>query len=100
MNKICISDCIKLMLEMRARTYVCFQNEKGIFYTCQIKNDYIFRGHIDGDMKYTEIIKYTTKWSLYKYYPKILTYSNEYTNEPVIYTQEYDHPMYINLWFL
>lgn len=98
-TSLCISECVKKALETRVKTYVWFENRDGTYYTCQIKDNYVYRGNIIGDMKYTEIIKKNGFWTLYKYYPKILTYSNECTYEQVIYTQEYDHPKHIELWF-
>lgn len=97
-NKICIFDAIRDALELRTQTYVWYKKDTIIYYRCYLKNNYTYSGFIDGDYKYMEISK-KLPGSMFKYYPKILTYSNEYTHDPVIYTQEYDHPSCINLWF-
>lgn len=96
-NKICIFNNLRDALELRCQTYVWYKNDNIIYYRCCLKNNYTYSGYIDGDYKYTEISK-KQSGALYRYYPKILTYSNEYTHEPIIYTQEYDHPSCIELW--
>jgi len=98
-NNNCIFDNLRYVLELRKQTYFCYEKDKNIHYGCKVKNNYTYYGYLefDGNYKYTEISK-KNAGPMYRYYPKILTYSNEYTTEPIIYTQEYDHPRYIELW--
>lgn len=77
------------VLHKKIDTYTCVNRQDGIHYSCEIGNGYMYRGHTDYNWLYTEIVK-NCQYGLYRYYPKIkiITYQNDYTNYPVIYTQE------------
>lgn len=89
-GKIVASKCVKQLIDHRLRMYSCVQKMDGFYYSCEIKDGYVYNAYTDGNWLYTEIVK-RCSGGLYHYYPKtkIITYRNAYTYDPVIYTQEY-----------
>jgi hypothetical protein len=90
LRKYAASNSVKHIIEQRLQMYSCIQKKDGLYYSCEIKNGYVYNAYTDGNWLYTEIIKRCTS-GIYRYYPKIkiLTYGNDYTYKPVVYTQDY-----------
>lgn len=92
MKKCVASESVKRVFYNRTQAS-CIEKKDGTYYSCEIKDGYIYNAYTDGNWLYTEIVKRCSS-GLYRYYPKtkILTYKNDYTHIPVVYTQD-DYPL-------